>query len=116
LLQAAQFDSENCFAAGATISAAKATSLQPMRFSATNANSLEKNQFRQRSPISLKTTQLWQRMLICCRTDNSKAFANSLKNSVLAVNQNFAADKTTSAVNHNSMQTTQFRQRIKISL
>jgi hypothetical protein len=41
LLQAAQFGSENCFAAGTTISEANATSLQPTHFR--------------------------QRMLICCR-------------------------------------------------
>jgi hypothetical protein len=90
-LQAAQFDNENCFAAGATYSAAN------HNFAAANSTSAANRKFAaahatwQRIVNALQTTQFRQRITIRCKTHNSVA-------------------------NVNSLQPTQFRQRITVSL
>jgi len=94
------FGSENCFAADAIISTAKTGSLQPTCFAAANATLLQTTQFRQRVTNSLQTIQLRQRMLIRCR---QLSFGSESQIRCRTPN---------SATNVNSLQTTQFRQRL----
>jgi len=83
-LLARQFGSENCFAAGTTISAANATSLQPIRF--------------------------WQRMLVRYKQldfGSESHFRCSQHN--FGSERRFAADNTTSAAKPDSLRLTQIR-------
>jgi hypothetical protein len=90
-LQAAQFGSENCFAVGATYSAANHNFAAANSTSAANRKFAAEHATRQRIVNVLQTTQFWQRITIRCKTHNS-------------------------AANVNSLQPTQFLQRITVSL
>jgi hypothetical protein len=86
-LQAAQFSSENCFAASTTISVANATSLQPTRFRQRMLIHYRQLNSGSESQIHYKQYNFDNESQFHCRTHNS-------------------------TVNVNSLQTTQFQQRI----
>jgi len=75
-LSAPQFSSENCFAAGTTISVANAPFVAANTLLVANANSLQATRFRQRITLLLQIRQWTQ---IHCRQENFATKLDSLR-------------------------------------
>jgi hypothetical protein len=96
---ATQFDSENWFAAGTSISTANATSLHPTRFWQQMLIALQVTRFRQRITLPLQTTQLQQRTLIHCRQHNFDNELDSLQTTQFGIENLFCRGQHNVAAN-----------------
>jgi hypothetical protein len=111
------FDSERWFAANNSVLAGNHKFAADNTLSVVDSDSLQTTPFRQRITNSLQTTHFRPRTLIRCRQHNiSSKCLFTAGNTISAANHTFVAEHTLSAVNANSLQTTQFRQRITNSL